>query len=102
MSATQQCENGVSGFDTGINCPLPPPPPLSGTHLLIYNGGKSVAYLPARLRVSVVAEILRYPVVDGGQSHFGLLAGLHGHADERRVGVRRLDFGVGFVVHLFG
>lgn len=69
---------------------------------LIYNGRKGVGYLPAGLRVSVVAEILRYPVIDGGQSHFGLLAGLHGHADERGVGVRRFDFRVGFVVDLFG
>lgn len=48
--------------------------------------------------MSVVAEILRYPVVDGGQSHFGLLAGLHGHADERSVGIGRFDFRVAFVV----
>lgn len=52
--------------------------------------------------MSVVAEILSYPVIDGGQSHFGLLAGLHGHADEGRVGERRFDFRVGFVVDLFG
>lgn len=50
--------------------------------------------------MSVVAEILRYPVIDGGQSHLGLLAGLHGHADEGSVGVRRFDSGVGFVVDL--
>lgn len=50
--------------------------------------------------MSVVAEILRDPVINGGQSHFGLLAGLHGHADERGVGIGRLDFGVGFVVDL--
>lgn len=75
-------------------------PPLSTG--LIYNGRKSVVYLPAGLRVSVVAEILRYPVIDGGQSHFGLLAGLHGHADERRVRVRWFDFRVGFVVDRFG
>lgn len=48
--------------------------------------------------MSVVAEILRYPVVDGGQSHFRLFAGLHGHTDERRVGIGRFDFRVGFVV----
>ena len=52
--------------------------------------------------MSVVAEILRYPVIDGGQSHFGLLAGLHGHADERGVRVRRFDFRVGLVVDLHG
>ncbi len=59
-----------------------------------------LGYLPAGLRVSVVAEILRYPVVDGGESHFGLFAGLHGHADERGVGIGRFDFRVGFVVDL--
>lgn len=50
--------------------------------------------------MSVVAEVLGDPVVDGGQSDFRLLAGLHGHADEGGVGVRRLDLGVSFVVHL--
>lgn len=50
----------------------------------------------------VVAEILRYPVVDGGQSHFGLFAGLHGHADERGVGIGRFDLRVGFVIDLHG
>lgn len=50
--------------------------------------------------MSVVAEIICYPVVDGGQSHFGLFAGLHGHADERSVGIGRFDFWVGFVVDL--
>lgn len=50
--------------------------------------------------MSVVAEILRYPVIDCGQSHFGLFAGLHGHADERGVRIGRFDFRVGFVVDL--
>lgn len=50
--------------------------------------------------MSVVAEVLGDPVVDGGQSDFGLLAGLHGHTDEGGVGVGRLDFGVALVVHL--
>lgn len=50
--------------------------------------------------MSVVAEILCYPVVDGGQSHFRLFTGLHGHADEGCVGIGWFDFGVGFVVHL--
>lgn len=50
--------------------------------------------------MSVVAEILRYPVIDGGQSHFRLITGLHGHADERRVGIGRFDLRVGFVVDL--
>lgn len=69
--------------------------------LINYRGGVSgLGYLPAGLRVSVVAEVLCDPVVDGGQRHFGLLAGLHGHADERGVGVGRLDFGVRLVVHL--
>lgn len=35
--------------------------------------------------MSVVAEVLGDPAVDGGQGDFGLLAGLHGHADERGV-----------------
>lgn len=88
----------MSGGDTGINCSTSPP--LSAG--LINNGRKSVGYLPAGLRVSVVAEILRYPVIDGGQSHFGLLAGLHCHADKGRIGVGRLDFRVGFVVDFLG
>lgn len=50
--------------------------------------------------MSVVAEILRYPVIDGGQSHFWLFAGLHGHADERCVGIRWFNFWVGFIVDL--
>lgn len=99
MSGVYRCEEEVSGGDTGINC-LTSSPPLSAG--LINNGRTSVGYLPAGLRMSVVAEILRYPVVNGGQSHFGLLAGLHGHADEGRIGVGWFDFRVGFVVDLLG
>ena len=78
-------------------------PSLTSTFIGLINNrrtGPGLGYLPAGLRVSVVAEIRRYPVVDGGQSHFGLLAGLHGHANERGVGIGRLDFGVAFVVDL--
>lgn len=91
----------MSDGDTGVNCSPSPPSPRHLSDSSIIEGELSgLGYLPAGLRVSVVAEILRYPVVDGGQSHFGLLAGLHGHADERRVGIRRFDFRVGFVVDL--
>lgn len=59
-----------------------------------------LGYLPAGLCVSVVAEVVCDPAVDGGQRDFGLLAGLHGHADERGVGIGRLDLRVAPVVHL--
>ncbi|KAF3845895.1 hypothetical protein F7725_002973 [Dissostichus mawsoni] len=39
-------------------------------------------------------------MVDAGQGDLALLAGLHRHADERRVRVRRLDARVRLVVHL--
>lgn len=58
-------------------------------------------YLPAGLGMSVVAEVLGDPAVDGGQGDFGLLAGLHGHADERGVGVWRFHMRVGFIIDLF-
>lgn len=47
--------------------------------------GFVVSYLPAGLCVSVVAEVLGDPAVDGRQSDFRLLAGLHGHADQSGV-----------------
>lgn len=93
----------MSDGDTGVNCSPFPPSPRHLSDSSIIEGelsGLCEPYLPAGLRVSVVAEILRYPVIDGGQSHFGLLAGLHGHADERGVGIGRFDFRVGFVVDL--
>lgn len=95
------CSIKISDGDTGINCsPFSPSPRHLSDSLIIDRELAGLGYLPAGLRVSVVAEILRYPVVDGGQSHFGLLAGLHGHADERGVGIGRFDFRVGFVVDL--
>lgn len=93
----------VSNVDTGVKC-LPFPPLTSPRHfsdsLIIEGHPSGLGYLPAGLRVSVVAEILRDPVVDGGQCHFGLLAGLHGHADERCVGIGRFNLRVSFVVDL--
>lgn len=86
-----------------VNCSASPPSPRHLSDSSIIEGELSgLGYLPAGLRVSVVAEILCYPVIDGGQSHFGLFAGLHGHADERGVGIRRFDLRVAFVVDLHG
>lgn len=59
-----------------------------------------VIYLPGGISVAVVAEVISDPLVDTGQSDFGLLAGLHGHTDEGGVRVRRLDVRVSLVVHL--
>lgn len=50
--------------------------------------------------MAVVAEVLGDPAVDGRQSDLAFLAGVHGHTDERGVGVRRLHVRVGLVVHV--
>lgn len=47
-----------------------------------------------------VAEVVSDPLVDAGEGDLGLLAGLHGHTDERGIGIRRFDFGVRFKVNL--
>lgn len=48
--------------------------------------------------MSVVAEVVGNPLVDGREGDFRLTAGFHRHADEVGVRIGRLDVWVGLVV----